>query len=78
MEKHLGRELKGEERVHHINRITTDNRIKNLRLIKSQSLHIKHHAELNRDERKRKTVDLSRRSFEAWQKNKHRNTKQYK
>ena len=42
MEKHLGRYLKPEEIVHHINHIKTDDRLKNLQLT-TQSEHIKIH-----------------------------------
>lgn len=41
MEKHIGRYLKPEEIVHHINGKTKDNNIKNLHLFSNQSEHIK-------------------------------------
>lgn len=45
MEKEIGRCLRPEEDIHHINGIKTDNRIENLRLYDSRSAHIKneHH-----------------------------------
>ena len=41
VEKVLGRYLKPKERVHHINKIRTDNRIENLVLLKNNRAHIK-------------------------------------
>lgn len=43
MERHIGRYLKKEEVVHHINKNTSDNSIDNLILFKNNSEHIKHH-----------------------------------
>ena len=45
MEKHLGRYLLPTEHVHHINKIKTDNRVKNLELFLSAKEHIKLHNE---------------------------------
>lgn len=48
MEKLLDRYLLPEERIHHINGITNDNRIKNLMLFENDSKHSFYHHEQNR------------------------------
>jgi len=48
MEKHIGRNLKKTEVVHHENRNRLDNRIENLRLFKNHSEHLKYHTSLTK------------------------------
>lgn len=43
MEKHVGRYLKPNEEVHHLNRVKTDNRLENLVLFTTHSEHIADH-----------------------------------
>lgn len=52
MEKYLGRYLKPEEVVHHINHIITDNRIENLKLYATHGQHTKEaHPEIAKKQR---------------------------
>ncbi len=44
MAQHLGRLLTKGEIVHHINHDRTDNRLENLQLLESHSVHVKLHA----------------------------------
>jgi len=48
MEKHLGRYLKPEETLHHINHVRDDNRLENLMLFTSRSTHQTFHESLKR------------------------------
>jgi hypothetical protein len=47
IERHVGRYLREEERVHHINMVEDDNRLENLFLCSSNSEHHKIHGSLN-------------------------------
>jgi hypothetical protein len=48
MSEAIGRVLKPEEVVHHINGVRDDNRLENLILFESHEAHARHHAELER------------------------------
>lgn len=49
VERSIGRFLRPEEVVHHINRIRNDNRLENLQLTQSQSAHMEIHSDRRRD-----------------------------
>jgi hypothetical protein len=49
MQENLGRELKCEEIVHHIDEDVANNAIENLILFESNAEHLRHHAELRRN-----------------------------
>ena len=48
VEKQLGRYLKPKEKVHHLNKIKTDNRPENLMAFKNHSIHLKFHKDPNK------------------------------
>lgn len=65
MEKHLGRELKREEEIHHLNGDRLDNRIENLVLCKNHQEHMgKYHPHQN-EETKRK-ISLANSGENHW------------
>ena len=64
MEQHLGRELKREEEIHHLNGDVLDNRIENLVLCKNHQEHMKYHP--NRSEETKRKISDSRMGEKHW------------
>ncbi|KKK93689.1 hypothetical protein LCGC14_2690340 [marine sediment metagenome] len=48
MSEHLGRPIKKEEIIHHINMIRDDNRLENLHLYPNRKKHLTNHGSLNK------------------------------